>query len=359
MILVCTLALLLGSHAGRSSAAGIPREVIHPMTSQAGVQVSPRLVNLGNVGHHQTRSFTFLVSNSSSAPMELAKVKSSCDCMKVQLSLAPLAPGETREGRVDIRFGRGFGNFHKYIAITPKSGRPLRVSVMARYHPGVRTSESRFYLESSTVARLPQARGVVTVSREVRRGQPLRVEKLSTDNPLLKASIERVPGDKVRLIVEVAAEHPAGSIRGNLRCEVEGLPMVIPIAGKVHRGVRVHPDHFNFSRIDDLAAAWTLVELDAVDGRQFQILELRVAPHKGLSDHAIEVTVEKKKDGKGYRLVGRPVALELDEPLARPGRLSGTVRVRTDHPECDPIEIRYFGFVAPPSPKKGKAGTPR
>ena len=311
------------------------------------LQILPRQVDFGSVGHRTRKSFTFTVENRTRSPVVLARVKSSCDCMKVQFdSRTAIGPGETREGTVNVRLGRGFGKFDKYIEFIPADADRLRwkIQVRAQFHPGVRPVDhkSSFKLEGGVGVQLPESRDQLILARTRAIGQPIRVEELRASSPHLKVTTSAPAPDRVRIIVQLAPEHPPGAVRATVTGKVEGLAVEFPVSGQVFQGIRTKPSHFNFSRVQSPADAERKVELISIDGRPFEIEKIEIKTLRGP-----KVTVEvKPREGGGCILVAKPA-----EPFPARDRLSGKVIIRTDHPDKPVITVNYFGFIDTTRPR--------
>lgn len=310
--------------------------------------VTPSEVDLGAVGHLERRTVTFELWNPSAAPAPLGSVKASCDCMKVKISLEPLAPNERRQGQVEVSLGRGFGRFDKHVDFLGTSGSPPSVlHVRADFHPGVAVDVREFVLTGVFGQTIPEGTQMATIERKAK--DPLVVEDLvvvdavQRMHPHLMIELQTVGTQTAQVFLRVLGTHPAGIVRADVKARVNGLLVVIPVRGTVFQGIRVEPEFLNFSRIEDPARAEQRSTLRSVDGRAVVIESLRVEDNAQAAAKALDVRAESNPDGS-VALIAR-----LREPYPSPGdRLSGTVIVTTNHPDSPVIRLRFMGFVSQP-----------
>ncbi|MGE3165259.1 MAG: DUF1573 domain-containing protein [Planctomycetota bacterium] len=319
-------------------------------TPRSDVVVSPAEIELGPVGHLEQRVVTFELWNRGSETVPLTSVKASCDCMKVQLAREPLAPNERRTGRVEIGLGRGFGRFDKHIDIvTTAFAPPLVVAVRADFHPGTQVDVREFVLTGVAGRAIPESTQSATIERATAPALAVTdlrvVDGNKRTHPHLIVQLQPIDDTRAQFILNVLPEHPAGAIRGEVTAKVNGLSLVIPVRGTVFQGVRVDPEFFNFSRIDDVAGAEQRATLRSVDDRTLEIESIHVEPNANATENGIVVRSEKRADG-AIELIAR-----LKDPYPGPGsRLSGVVVVRTNHPDCPEVRLRYMGFVSQKRP---------
>jgi hypothetical protein len=59
-------------------------------------------LNLGQVAPASQKSYAIWLTNRSAAPVEIAEIVTSCDCLEVELPKRLLAPGQRIEGRIKL-----------------------------------------------------------------------------------------------------------------------------------------------------------------------------------------------------------------------------------------------------------------
>jgi hypothetical protein len=105
------------SHSRRSlifSLCFVPASVLaaeaglHPAVPR--LAVSPAMIDLGAVPAGGSQEATFTITNPGITPLTVARVESSCPCLKIELPDGPIEPGGTAAGRarLDMRAEPGF-----------------------------------------------------------------------------------------------------------------------------------------------------------------------------------------------------------------------------------------------------------
>ena len=315
-----------------------------PFVQPDGIVLVPRKLDFGAVGHLVDREQKFKLENRTDRVIKVTKLYQSCDCIKPSFPLGEIAPGESREGVIKVRFGAAFGSFHKYVRFHIDGQENTAVLfVNAEFHPALaRPNPRRFEVEGVYGKSLPSNRAEVILRRKVPRDQPLRVENvrfegIANSKGMVKVKHERLDDDTARFIVEVSPTHPEGRVAGKVRADVEGLPLGLSIRGKVYRGLRTQPDNFQFSKIDDPASAVATVKITSTDDQPFEITNIRVDPEK------ITVAVEPLADGSGYRLTARLVGSSTDRKRNR--SIRSKVHLETSHPDKPELMLRVHGVI--------------
>ncbi|MFN0057256.1 MAG: DUF1573 domain-containing protein [Planctomycetota bacterium] len=316
-------------------------------------RLTPDQFDLGVVGHNEKKSVRFTIENLLDQPLVLAAPKSSCDCMKVVFALQPLSPGEKREGEVQVSLGRGFGAFSKHVDFALQAGQQpvTSLTIEARFHPDIAIANEEKHLSMFGVfgGTAPDARRNVTIRRSRPQARAPTVENVEVVASAFvkqglrvaaKTTTDAAAGT-VTIGLELDTEQPEGNFSGELRCTVNGLALVVPISGTVYRGLRASPDLFNFNRIDDLVKAEQRVELFAVDGRAFRILDITYAPGPQKQGVPAQLDVsQSERAGGGYVLTAK-----LRAPYPSSGGISGEFTIKTDHPERPEYRIKTLGFI--------------
>ncbi len=312
-----------------------------------GLVIEPKRVDLGAIGHRIERTVDFVLENEGSVALEITKLTPSCDCMETTMTPGTLAPGSTRKGQVQIRFGQGFGLFEKYVNIWVKGHQlPVKFHVRAQHHPALeRPKPTSFDLYGIVGSKTPENRATVLLQRKRTGGavgKPLSVENLRVEGDRASAGMlaaERIDrgAEGVELVVTLSPEHPEGRVIGTLQATVEGLPFQMSVKGTVYRGIRTLPDHFQFHQMLEPEKAFCELALIPADARGFAIRSIEVDPPK--------VTIESRpRPEGGYVLTARPVP---PYPTGEKGvALSVKVTIETDHPEKPRIELRCHGVFA-------------
>ncbi|MCA8961637.1 MAG: hypothetical protein KDC38_14030, partial [Planctomycetes bacterium] len=152
-------------------------------------------------------------------------------------------------------------------------------------------------------------------------------------------TLRRLDDQRAMVVVDARPGAEEGRIRGEVCCNVNGLPMRVPVSGYQYSSLVWKPLQFLFSRIDDPSTDTSKVELYSPDGVAFEILEATYV--EGRRPSAIQLDVEfAPRPGGGYVLTCRS---RRPFPTAK-GSLSGVIRVKTTHPERPEIEMRTIGY---------------
>lgn len=157
-----------------------------------------------------------------------------------------------------------------------------------------------------------------------------------------------IPGGK-RIEITLKPTHPEGSIRASLEARIDGKLLVVPVAGEMFRWIKIVPTYFNFSRVapDDPASYVKESLLTSVDGRPFKVLSMTPKLTRGGSDIRLALTERSASAGSSglEHLLNARIS---GGAKAGDGSFSGTVLVKTDHPEKPEITLNFFGFFAEP-----------
>ncbi|HIA28063.1 MAG TPA: DUF1573 domain-containing protein [Planctomycetes bacterium] len=315
------------------------------------VTVAPKTHQLGGIGHGEVRTVTFSVTNSSDSEITVNKVKTSCSCMTVNFnSRTPLSAGETREGRSTIRFGRGWGKFSKYIEVQVEGhGPPLRVNVVADYHPGVSASPLELVLSGVHGKQISDATQSLVLRTQP--GNPLaQVEVTSVTGKHLSARIVEKNENEVEIQVTVASEHPKGRISGKIQGTVNGLPFEMPVRGDVYGAIRWTPATLNLGQVIESGLTEATLLIESTRGEVISIRDIQVEILPGSQPVQIDAAVEPVEGGKAR------IRLAIGEPFpTKVGSIRARLHIRTNQPEEPMLRIQVLGVARPDRAiKKGK-----
>ena len=306
------------------------------------VTLEPRSVRLGAIGHRETRSVDFTLTNHGSHPLTIEEAKPSCSCMTLDFSRKPIPAGEGRRGKVTISFGRGYGKFHKQVDFRLKGRRdPISLHVFANFHPGVRVEQLELVLDAHYGGGGPTPTQILEIRSVVAKGPPPVVTELEWARGGEHLSLRAVPPgrDRARIEVGVGAEHPAGAIAAELRGKINGRSFVLPVRGNVYRGIRLSPPHANFNVVKDANDWVEKVELHATDATPFKILNISYTARP----RALELIPEIESEETGPGLW--TITLTIAPMVGQKGGFGGTLSVKTDHSEKRDLEIQVFGHL--------------
>jgi len=345
---------------------------------RAQLELSPSAVDFGDRGHSERPSQTVVVKNTGKNPVSVRQIKASCGCIEVspQAILEPIQPGDSRKVAISMGSGRAMGDLDKHVEFLTDSPRPSTISlpVRMRVFPGFSMEPREARFDDGVVGGQSITRNI-DITWRGRQGTPkafeLKVEgaqdagKAGRINPNFSAKVVDIPNGK-RIELTLLPTHPEGHIWANLQARLDGKLLEVPVAGEMFRWIKVVPTYFNFSRVgaDDPDSFFEQVTLTATDGRKFKIQSF-TPTFKGYSmkDIRLEVDVKGGKLGDEAvehvlraRIVPPPQILEGPKGGAKTGgstegSFSGTVTVKTSHPEKPEIQLNFFGFFATPAKK--------
>jgi len=306
------------------------------------ITLEPRSARLGAVGHRETRTVDFTLTNHGSTPLTIEEAKPSCSCMTLDFSPKPIPAGEGRRGTVTIAFGRGYGKFHKQVDFRLKGRRdPISLHVFANFHPGVRVEQLELVLDAHYGGGGPTPTQILEIRSVVAKGPPPIVSELEWARGGEHLTIRTLePGrDRARIEVGVAAEHPAGAISAELRGKINGRTFVLPVRGNVYRGIRLSPPQANFNVVKDANDWVEEVELFATDDTPFKILDLSYTARPRALELIPEIKSEETRPGLWT------ITLTITPKEGQQGGFGGTLNVKTDHSEKPDLQIQVFGHL--------------
>ncbi len=164
----------------------------------------------------------------------------------------------------------------------------------------------------------------------------------------LTAKVTDIPGGK-RIEVTLQPSHPEGRIWGNLEARLDGKLLLVPVVGEMFRAIKIVPTYFNFSRVsaDDPASFVEESVFTSTDGRTFKILSM-TPKFTRTTGPEVRLEVEEKPAAAAPGLEHVLRARISGGEKHPPGSFSGTVLVKTDHPEKLEVTLNFFGFFAEP-----------
>lgn len=348
--------------------------LVRPAAAQ--VKAEPAELDFGRRGHNDRPVLTLVLENVGTAPVAVTRIAPSCSCIQVEPALppGPIPAAGKVEIKVSMGSGRAMGVLDKALSIaTTHPGSPvLHVPVHMRVFEDLEMKPGELHFDGA-VGGPPISESVVILRRRKGGGPPgLAVERIldtladpgnpgkttQRPSPHWQARVVEVPEGK-RLEVTLLPSHPEGRIWATLEAKLEGKLLVVPLAGTVFRGIKVVPNQFNFSRVagDDPGSHQKELKLTATDGRPFRILAMTPSFH-GRSPGGAPAGARLEVEAKGGR-AGEPatehvlratIAAGAQGGPEAPGgarrttSFSGTVAVKTDHPEKPELSLSFFGF---------------
>lgn len=319
------------------------------LPSEQGVTIAPKSHQIGAIGHGETRAFVFSVTNSSDSPVSIKKVKASCGCMTVNFkSRSPLASGETREGNCTVRFGRGWGNFNKFIEVQHDGqGPPLKVGVTADYHPGISAKPMEIVLAGVHNKAIPDATRSLSLKASSPASDTPRVEVTAIEGKHLSARVVEISTTEVQVEVTVAPEHPKGRVLGKVKGIVNDLPFEIPVRGEVYGAVRWTPSTLNLGQVIGPGLCDSTLVLESTTGKKLSIRDIEVKLLPRSSQVQIDAAVEPVEGGKAR------IRLAIGDPFpTKVGSIRAQLTIRTNQQEEPIVIVSVLGVARPDRAEK-------
>ena len=318
------------------------------------IGVSEESIHFGEFGHNERPERTLTIHNSGDSPLEVTKIKPSCDCIKVnRSSISSIAAGKSAKITVSMHSGRQMGEVKKKLKIssndptTPLLTLPVSISVFKDF-------TSRPTLRSFT---FNAGKGLEPVSQEVeivqrpgvtRRSFVLEVESIigkfgSPGEKFITAQVSPTE-DGQRIRVTLSPDHPAGRINAELTGRLDGKQVVFPIRGEMHSGILLEPKNVDLNQIDVKNPESRVVTFRSITGNPFEITSVTVEPLKTTRGRvSFKFDVRSSPDRKVHRLIVQPIAGTIEKTKRH---FSGKIQVATTHPEKKAVTVKYFGLFA-------------
>jgi hypothetical protein len=346
----------------------------------AQIQVDPPSIDFGECGHSERPVQRVTVRNAGPGAVAIRQIHASCGCIEVSPpSLGqPIPPGGSASFDVSMGSGRAMGLLEKHVEIVTSDPRsPLVVlPVKMKVFPGLSMEPRELRFEEGVVGGAPIRKSVDVVwgPRVAPRPFVLRVEEVRNlsgskgRSPHFEAKVLDLPNGK-RIELTLLPTHPEGRIWAELDARLDGRRLEIPVAGEMFRWIKVVPTYFNFSAVSEgkPESFFQEVTLSSTDDRKFRILEA-TPTFRGYSakDARLEVAPRDGKLGdEASRHVLRARIVPPPKPVSEPSTggaapkpagaaaksdatFSGTVTVKTTHPDKPEIILSFFGFFASP-----------
>jgi hypothetical protein len=310
-------------------------------SSASSLELSPKQLDVGIVGHGQKKTLEFQVINLTREPIQLSKIRPTCGCMKMKPHdvRTPLGPGEKRTFRFELSLGRGWGSFSKKIEVHVGNQAVLRLPVIASHHPGIRTSRRELVLSTSTVAEIAEATQVVEFEQISANQAPTITDLNSSDSMFRVRLLEPV---KNRARVEVTARQGSTTDRfvGQIHGLCNGLPFTVPIRGRAFGLVLYQPQAWNLNQVKQAGFSDSVLTLRRVDGKPLKVTDTQLDLIRNTSGVELSFTTKSLADGTVQILAF------VAEPFpSTAGGIYGKLKVTLDIEDPKPLVIDLLGVV--------------
>lgn len=314
-------------------------------SSASSLELAPRQLDVGVVGHGQVKTLEFQLINLTKEPIQLTKIHPTCGCMKMRSPdvRTPLGPGEKRTFRFDLSFGRGWGSFSKKIEVHVGNQPVLRLPVIAQFHPGIRTSRRELVLSTSKVAEIPEATQVVEFEALSAIQAPV-ITQLTSDHSNFRVRLLEPLKNRARVEVTVRSEIAPGRFAGRIHGFCNGLPFTVPIRGRAFGLVMYQPQAWNLNQVKQCGFSDSVLTLRRVDGKPLKVVDIRLDLTRHPSGLELSFTSKNLTDGSVQ------MRAFVAEPFPNsPGGIYGKLTVTLDTELSKPLVIDLLGVVRPRS----------
>lgn len=274
-------------------------------------------------------SHVFTFTNTGNAVLEITRVRSGCGCTASNLSSDRIAPGQSGEIRVSFNT-RGYrGRKSQYVYVT--SNAPASPTLRLTLATTVKTLAA-FSPRHLQFGRVMEGRAEVREISLVFDGEPAAVREISVEPNLFSARIlESGEAGRIPIEVSISPEAPPGQHRGTLTARLDH-PRFPSLTARLHavveEAVQFSPRTLSFNRAEQESGTVKEIRIVnkgekpiAIQGAASQIPEFEV------------VEIKTVIPGKEFTVTVRL------RPPAEPGNYSGNIRIATDRPGEELIEV--------------------
>ncbi len=303
--------------------------------------VPERTHTFGTVKQGETINHTFVIRNTGSAPFKIARMEISQQGMTARMK-PEIPPGE--EGQITVRWdtGRVKGDVSGEVVLHPDDPAqpPVVLLLKGVVKPALEVlPSSAVFLSVFKGESIEQT--LTIINNETR---PFAITRLEPRGQHFLAELRAVdPGKVYQLVVRVAPETPPGRYREALHVhtdQAERSPIKIAVNVLLKTDLYVFPDTVDFGTVSlaDLARTPSLIES----------IRQTVLVKKRQGDFEIKsVTSDLPFFGISQEPAGRSgtfrIDVSLDRDKLRPGKMQGSLRVRTDDTDFPELLVPVRG----------------
>jgi len=304
--------------------------------------IEPDSLDFGVV--HQLESFTrnSILRNAGTASLEIQKITTSCGCAVAELAAYRLAPNDSTLLIVTFNSKRFLGLQTKWVRIhTNEPDHPVReLPVLADVRIPIVVEPERQRLFLGKLMPGETSRQVVHFKTEVVPRLELRPTLYDPD--LLIVSVEPDPGggpQTSHLVVQANPNAPGGSHRQTVRVEtnVPTMPHVdLEVAWEVLRDIELSHTHINFRYVEPGQRMARKLRLRSTKpDESFQVTGVEI----DLPEFVVQIDELPAEGVVVISIEGQAPSLDDPRATAYEGRVQGTLRIFTDHPELAEFSV--------------------
>jgi len=304
--------------------------------AQPAAVVDPLEVDFGQMDQFEARSSSFTIRNTGDAPLHITGIEATCGCTATKPSVDILAPGRSTEVPFTFNSEKFRGPQLKLVKVhtdDPSHG-TIDFKIRADVHAAILVSPVSEILKLRKF--LPGEAPFDTIGFAAADGAPLRLEAVDYDQDLFELKILDDPSGEASqkvAVIGVRPPQPIGYIREIVSFEtnVEKRPNVnIEVRGMVVAPVSIEPEQVNLRYLKRKEVVTQAFKVNIRRGTDLSVTGAEI------DLPGFEVTAVKPRPEFNTVTViieGTPVATSDERAVASRGRMKGTLRIFTDHPE--------------------------
>jgi len=305
--------------------------------SWAQALLGERSYDFGTVPRGPTLLHSFHLTNSTSGPIHINSVRASCSCVSASISSTDLAPGETATlvVRLDTSRVHGFTQKAIYVHLDQPQGEEVPFRVQTTIREDVVLSPDSLAFGRVKRGSSPEA----NVTARFFSSADCQTVVATCDSPCVEVSVRKVPGDATPASYQITArlrpDFPVGTWYSTvwLATDNPALPRLqIPLTVEVGSSLRISPPSVALEQVkrDTEARRTVVVRAD----QPFRILEVKGADAQLLVEEGVQ-------GGTAVHV------LTIKFQARSPGVLLRTIRIITDLPEDNSIDLQMTAEVVP------------
>jgi hypothetical protein len=309
-----------------------------PVSSGPHIVFAEPIYDFGTVEQGEKVMHLFRFTNKGQQDLRIERVKTTCGCTAVVLSVDLIKPGE--EGTVSTTFDTTRYTGEKVRTVTVYSNDPVHpvttLTLQGEITQDITAEPTQLYL--GRVRRGEEVTRTVEIFYNAEK--PVTIVKVENTNPAVYVRVEEIRGEKRRgkkLIVTLTKKAPLGRLNDQITVTTtsEKQPVLnIPVFGSVEGDMLVLPPQVSFGVLRSGQDKAQEVRIKNRAAKPVHILRVES------STTAVAPEFSAIEDGQEYRLVLKA------KGGTEPGRLRGEIRVFTDHPQEKILTIPLYGMIS-------------
>ncbi len=302
------------------------------------MQVDEPVFDFGRVEQGKKVTHDFRFTNQGNRDLRVRSVKTSCGCTAAVIAADTIPPGT--EGAIQATFDTKRFAGQKAKDIRVHTNDPLNpvttLTLQGEITTEVQVQPAQLYL-GRLQRGVPTSRTVMVLYDE---HKSLEITDITNANPAISVRAEdaRVKGKKGKALqVSVSKTAPRGALNDTITVTTTSQKkptLSIPVAGSIEGDIRVSPPQVSFGVVRQGVGETRTVRIKNRSAQPLGIGQVRS------SLDTVKPELTEVTPGKEFEL-----RLSITGNT-EPGRIRGSIKVMTDHPEETQLTIPLFGIVA-------------